>query len=165
MTKKLSIKPPGWQSEPPDALILTMPVAFFLDRAGNPSAYYVHTGNDPIPYTYNKKLFLSEYMEKFNAYFERFMRQEDVTWNFKKKTLPTQDVAWVYLVWDGKIQFRLNFVCYERNTSKEFSDDFDGRVRKFPNMNWIIMAGPAIRPPYEMPMKGFQGHRYTQKLF
>lgn len=126
-------------SEPPEAIILTMPVAFFKDR-----------GMD---------------QEVFGKYFERFMRHEDSLWNFKKTQLPTVEVAWVYLVWLGKIQFRLNFVEYQRNKSKVFTDAYDGKARSFPKMNWIILSGPAIPAPYDIPMKGFQGHRYTKKLF
>jgi len=126
-------------SAPPEAIILTMPVAFFKDR------------NMPE--------------DKFADYFERYMRHETATWNFVKKQLPTQDVAWVYLVWSGKIQFRLNLVCYERNQSKSFDDSWDGKVRHFPEKNWIILSGPAVRPPHDIYIKGFQGHRYTEKLF
>lgn len=127
------------QSQPPEAIILTMPVAFFKEREMD--------------------------QESFGKYFERFMRRPESLWNYKKKQLPTEEVAWVYLVWNGKVQFRLNFVQYERNKSKTFNDTYDGKVRKFPKMNWIILSGPAIPAPYEIPMKGFQGHRYTQKIF
>lgn len=126
-------------SEPPEAIILTMPVAFFNDRNMD--------------------------QESFGKYFERFMRHPDALWNFKKKTLPTQDVAWVYLIWSGKVQFRLNFVQYERNQTKTFTDSWDGKERHFPAMNWIILSGPAIKAPYDIPMQGFQGHRYSQKIF
>ena len=126
-------------SEPPEAIILTMPVAFFKDRDMDQDA--------------------------FGEYFERFMRSEDALWNYKKHTLPTQEIIWVYLVWNGKVQFRLNFVEYQRNKSKTFTDAYDGKAREFPKMNWIILSGPAIPAPYDIPMKGFQGHRYTKKIF
>ncbi len=126
-------------SQPPEALILTMPVAFFKDRE------------------------MTE--EQFGELFERFMQKPDSLWNFKKTQLPTQEVIWVYLIWSGKIQFRLNFVDIERNKTKVFTDSWDGKVRTFPAQNWIILSGPAVKAPYEIPMKGFQGHRYTQKIF
>src|SRR5882672_2624482 len=127
------------RSEPPDAIILTMPVAFFLDRGMT--------------------------QDQFTDLFERYMRREDALWNFRKKLLPLEEVAWVYLVWNGKVQFRLNFVCCEKDVAKTFTDSWDGRAREFPKSNWIILSGPAVKPPYEIPMKGFQGHRYTYKLF
>jgi hypothetical protein len=123
--------------EPPIGIILTMPRAFFEDRK------------------------MTE--EAFCKSFERYMQRDDALWNYKKKLLPTEDVAFVYLVWGGKVQFRCNFVCYERNVSKAFDDSWDGKTRSFPGANWIILTGPAVRPPREIPMKGFQGHRYVTK--
>jgi hypothetical protein len=93
------------------------------------------------------------------------MSKEDSIWNFRLTNLPTQEVAWVYLVFDGFIRFRVNLVMYERNVSKYFYDGPDGKERAFPKANWVILSGPAIRPPYEIPQKGFQGFRYTTKLF
>lgn len=126
-------------SEPPEAIILTMPVAFFQDRNMD--------------------------QESFGKYFQECMSDPDMLWNYKKKQLPTQEVAWVYLIWSGKVQFRLNFVQYERNVSKVFTDAWDGKPRTFPKMNWIILSGPAVPAPYEIKMQGFQGHRYCKKLF
>ena len=120
-------------------LILTMPVAFFEDRKMTP--------------------------EQFTELFERFMNEPDHFWNFKKKHLPIHEPEWVYLVWSGKVQFRMDFDRYERNTTKEFADSWDGRARIFHDKNWIIMRGPAVRAPYDIPMKGFQGHRYTEQIF
>src|SRR5579863_8756265 len=111
------------QSEPPEAIILTMPVGFFLDRAGNPSTYRVKTDTNP-GYTYNKNLFIANCMERISDLFERYMQKEDSLWNYRKTQLPTEEVAWVYLVWAGKIQFRLNFVQYERGVAKVFDDSW-----------------------------------------
>ena len=154
-------------SQPPEAIILTMPVAFFKDRMGNPYTWFCSKKRNTEKFfgMHKQSELMDMYLNEFSEYFERFMRHEDATWHFKKKQLPTQDVAWVYLVWNGKVQFRLNFVQYERNVSKSFSDAWDGKTREFPKQNWIILSGPAIPAPYDMPMKGFQGHRYTEKLF
>lgn len=123
----------------PEAIILTMPVAFFKDRN---MSYH-----------------------EFCKLFEETMSDEDSTWNFVKKNLPIHDVAFVYIVFDGFVQYRTNMVSYERNKTMEFYDAPDGKVRRFDNKNWIILSGPAIIAPYDIPMKGFQGHRYSKKLF
>lgn len=123
----------------PEGIALTLPVAFFDDRKTS------------IP--------------KFTRMFERFMMKEDSLWNFRLTNLPTKEIAWVYLVWDKHVQFRLNFVQYERNVTKVFKDAPDGRTRQFNNCNWVILCGPPVKPPYEWPQKGFQGARYTTKLF
>ncbi len=125
---------------PPDAIILTLPVAFFENRKMDPKI--------------------------FGGLFEKFLsRHDDGVWNYRKTTLPTHDVLYVYLIWDGKIQYRTNLVGYERNKSKTFIDSTDGKPRNFVNANWIILSGPAVKAPHDMPMKGFQGFRYSHKLF
>ncbi|MGI8601063.1 MAG: hypothetical protein ACR2KB_17555 [Chitinophagaceae bacterium] len=127
-------------SEPPIGILLTMPKAFFEDRK------------------------MTE--EQFKEVFERFMQMEDGIWNFRKKTLPTQDVIYCYMVFGGKVQFKVNIVGYERDVAKTFHDAADAKPRHFQKSNWIILAGPAVKPPQEIPMKGFQGFRYvTKELF
>lgn len=136
------IAPGKYSKDPshiPEAIVLTMPKAFFEDR----------------------KMTTKE----FKAMFERYMRRDDAIWNFRLTNLPTKDIAWVYLVFDGLIQYECNFVQYERNKAKEFDDAPDGKVRKFAETNWVLFTGPAIKAPYEMPQKGFQGFRYALKLF
>lgn len=123
----------------PEGIMLTLPTMFFEDRGMT--------------------------CDQFKKYFERYMKREDALWNFKLTNLPLHDIAWVYLVFDKQVQYRLNFVQYERNVSKTFKDSVDGKVRDFPNQNWVIFTGPPVKPPHEWPQKGFQGFRYTTKLF
>lgn len=126
-------------SIPPEGIALTLPVIFFEDRKMT--------------------------TDQFKKVFERHMRHEESWWNFKLTNLPTHDVAYVYLIFDKQIQYRCNLMCYERNQSKTFKDSHDGKVRDFPNQNWVLFTGPVIKPPQEWPQKGFQGFRYTTKLF
>jgi hypothetical protein len=123
----------------PDGIMLTLPTIFFEDRGMTCSQF--------------KKLF------------ERFMKDEDSIWNFKLTNLPKHDIVYVYIVFDKQVQYRCNFVMYERNKSKTFKDSVDGKIRKFSNQNWVIFTGPVVSPPHEWPQKGFQGFRYTTKLF
>ncbi len=136
------ITPQGYSKDPgirPEGIMLTLPKRFFEDR-----------GTD-IP--------------AFIEMFKRFMAKDESLWNFRLTNLPKHEIDKVYLVFDKKVQFRLNFVQYERNVSKSFKDAPDGRTRDFPNANWVIMCGPAVAPPREWPQKGFQGFRYTTYLF
>lgn len=130
-----TINPP----EPPEALLLTMPEAWFKDRN----------------MTY----------AEFCPYFEASLRHEGAYWNYRKTSLPVHEVAFVYLVFDGHVQYRTHLVGYERGVAKDFDDTPDGIVRRFAPSNWILLSGPAIAAPYGIPMRGFQGHRYTKKLF
>lgn len=123
----------------PEGIALTLPVMFFEERGWTCS--------------------------EFEKYFERFMSNDNHIWNFRLTNLPIHDVAWAYLIFDGFIQFRANVVMYERNVSKAFNDSPNGKVKEFPASNWVILSGPAIKCPYERPQRGFQGFRYTTKLF
>lgn len=125
--------------ELPEAILLTLPVAFFKDRG----------------MTYSE----------FEKYFDGVMSDPDSLWNFKLTNLPTMDVAWAYLVFDGFVQYRLNLVQYERNVSKQFNDTPDGIVRVFEACNWVILCGPPVKAPLDIPMRGFQGFRYSKQLF
>lgn len=126
----------GYSKDPsiiPDGIALTLPVQFFTDRGMT--------------------------TEQFKKYFERFMRGESSYWNFKLTNLPLHDVAYVFLIFDKHIQYRCNFMQYERNKYK------DGKVRGFPNHNWVLFTGPVIKPPHPWPQRGHQGFRYTTTLF
>ena len=132
----------GYSKDPsimPEGICLTLPKQFFDDRGWSPA--------------------------EFEKYFERFMQNEDHLWNFRLTNLPTVDVAWVYLIFENFLQFRVNVVMYERNVAKTFNDSPDGKPRVFPPSNWIILSGPAIRCPFERELRGFQGFRYCTKLF
>jgi hypothetical protein len=123
----------------PEGIMLTLPVKFFEERKMT--------------------------TEQFKKVFERIMAKEDSYWNFKLTNLPTRDVCYVYLLFDKQVQYRCNLVGYERNQSKSFKDAPDGKIRHFPNQNWVVFAGPVVKPPFEWNQKGFQGFRYTTKLF
>lgn len=132
----------GYSKDPsimPEGIMLTLPVMFFEDRKMT--------------------------TEHFKKVFERHMQGDDSWWNFKLTNLPKFDVSYVYLIFDKHVQYRCNLMNYERNVSKSFKDSADKEVRHFDNCNWVLFTGPVIKPPHEWPQKGFQGFRYTTKLF
>lgn len=127
-------------NQPPIAIILTMPKAFFADRQMS--------------------------YEDFEKEFEECLNDPQGYWNFVKHTLPLYDVPYVYLVYDGKVQYKTNCVGYERNKTKSFVDAPDKKVRRFENKNWILLSGPAIKATIDIPMQGFQGFKYLfRELF
>lgn len=136
ITSKGYSKDPSLQA---DAIVLTLPKMFFEDRKTS--------------------------IDDFKKHFERYMKREDAIWNFRLTNLPTQDILHVYLCFDGFLQYKCNFVQYERNVSKTFHDTKDKKPRSFPAANWVLLTGPVEKPPYEWPLKGFQGFRYATTLF
>lgn len=77
--------------------------------------------------------------------------------------IPEKQVEFCYLIWDGKVQYRLSIVEYQRQVSGGFADS--GVMRRFKKRNLVIMTGPVIKSPFDIPKKGFQGFRYTEFLF
>lgn len=130
----------------PEGIAVTLPKQFFDDREWG--SYDAFT-----------KMF-EEYMNDPNQ-----KEENPNLWNFRLTNLPTHDVAWVYIIYDGKFQFRTNLVQIERNVSKEWDDGPNGEVYSFPNANWLILAGPVVKAPEGWEQKGFQGFRYATFLF
>ncbi len=133
----------GYSKDPniiPEGIVITLPKIYF-EETGVGTGFFVKS-------------------------FEQYMDDEEAVWNFKLKNLPKLDVAFVYIIFDKEIQYRANLVMYERNVSKVFQDPpYFGKVREFKNKNWVLLTGPIVKPPYEIPLKGFQGFRYCTKLF
>ena len=121
--------------ESPDAIIVTLPKRFFEE--------YNH----------------ARYLEDIQR-----MNTADGTWYRAVKNLPKQDVLYVYVIIDNKVSHRTNLVEYQRNKTYTFPRP-EGGSRTFENKNWIITCGPVIMAPDDIPMKGFQGFRYSAKLF
>lgn len=127
-------------TEPPIGIIVTMPVAFFQETGWQ-----------------------SDDLLRQMMYYLNKEKNENGRWYFLKKLLPTKDFLYVYVVWDGKVQLRANLLQLERNKTHRFCDTPNGKWRTFPKKNWIVLCGPGVKAPYDIPMKGFQGFRYTTK--
>lgn len=127
------------RNSPPLGVIITMPEQFFKSRNMD--------------------------YEVFNRFFDRELSKDDGVWNYAMKNLPVLPVIYVYMVYDRKIQNRTNLVELQRGVTKEYCDATDGVIRIFPQENWLVLSGPVTWAPQEYPMQGFQGLRYTQKIF
>lgn len=76
---------------------------------------------------------------------------------------PKADVQlqYVYLCIGGKIRFRAFYAGSHGPREMQFVNHSKPMFGKA----WITIAGPVERPPHPIVMKGFQGFRYTQKIF
>lgn len=103
----------------------------------------------------------------FIRYFLKAMEEEETIWLQRCKNAPRHDVIYVYIIVCNQIKYRLNFVGYERGTTVINNGAGDGSWSSSQEISWprIQMAGPVVHAPYKMPQKGFQGFRYTTKLF
>lgn len=123
--------------EQPDAIIVTLPKRFFVE--------YDHA-------TYLKEI-------------ERMNQVETMVWYRVMKNLPkVRDFLYVYTIIENKIHHRAQFAGMLENTTMTFPRPEGGR-RTFYNANAVMLCGPIVMAPHEIVMKGFQGFRYSQKIF
>jgi hypothetical protein len=86
-------------------------------------------------------------------------------WQFYQSMacIPKYDVLHCYLLINGFVRFRLNIVVIESGGTMLFRD------RPVPQhwnaKYWMILSAPVVEPSEPMPMRGFQGFRYTDDLF
>lgn len=73
---------------------------------------------------------------------------------------PTHEIQYVYLCIGGKIRYRAYFACSYGPGEKTFDNG-----KTMAGRAWILIAGPVVRAPFKIEKKGFQGFRYTEKLF
>lgn len=122
------------QTEPPIAIIVTLPKRFFEEQ--------------------NHEAYLKELQD---------VHDYDHVWYRVCKNLPIHDVAYVYTIIDNKIHHRAQFAGVERNKDYRFTRP-DGKWREFKSANAILTCGPVVMAPEEIIMKGFQGFRYVTEL-
>lgn len=89
------------------------------------------------------------------------MAKENYTYHFRQGNQPKKDVLYIYLCIGNAIRFRINYV-----QSVGPSDClFDGHDELMSGKAWVIGTGPLVRAPHKIKKQGFQGFRYTKKIF
>lgn len=85
-------------------------------------------------------------------------------WMHKCTNLPTKDVLHVYIVINNRLYGRVPFAGYVRPDEPEIGHAADG-VEKIIDWPYLVLAGPIEKCPFKRELKGFQGFRYSTKLF
>lgn len=119
---------------------------------------------DAIPITMPAKFFTEYTLRKFIQDMKNMNTIDGFTWWRTCRNIPTTKVMYAYFVFGGKVQYRADVSSYEKNKTMDFPRP-DGDRRIFENKNWIVLCGPVIKAPYDIPMKGFRGFRYTELIF
>jgi hypothetical protein len=72
-------------------------------------------------------------------------------------------LLYCYLIYDNRIVLRVNISHYEYGGTPARIIRPNG---KWDTITWgrIVLTGPVIEAPEEIPMKGFQGFRYTNQI-
>lgn len=120
----------------PDAIIVAMPARFFQE------------------YT----------MEKFLQDIENMNTIDNFVWYRVMKNLPKIQTPYCYWIIDGKVKYRMDIAKLVRNKTYRFARP-KGGIATFENANCIELVGPVITAPYDIPMRGFQGFRYSELIF
>lgn len=116
-----------------------------------------------IAITWSKGM-IEEGFGTLKVFVEHFMREieaEDGLWYQKCKNKPKHNILYVYVIFKNRLRYRCQFVMYERGETTVY----DAYGPKQVCWGRIGMTGPVVRCSYKRVLKGFQGFRYTTKLF
>ena len=87
--------------------------------------------------------------------------QADDYWIHFCKNKPQYDAIYVYIIMLNRLAYRCQFGGWEVFDGHGFKADGSSTIMR----PGIILAGPLERCPFKRTLKGFQGFRYTTKLF
>jgi hypothetical protein len=102
-------------------------------------------------------------VKRFLQHFEEWISQgENYWWLHKCKNKPQADISYVYVIVLNRLYCRCYYGGHESRTT--IGKTADGKLK---NIDWprIVLAGPIEKPKFKRTMRGFQGFRYTTKLF
>jgi len=105
-------------------------------------------------------------LKSFLRWFNSCVETEDDHWLHKCKNAPQADIIYVYVIISNRLYGRCYFGGYSKGPVPAYTIKPDGTYEQF-MAEWphITLAGPMIRAPFKRKLSGFQGFRYTTKLF
>ena len=100
----------------------------------------------------------------FIRWFEFNMSDENGLWYHKMKNLPTRDIIYVYIIICNRVYYRVSYGGFVKAGTKAF---LTPNSKEKTEMPWtsVALAGPLVKAPRKIVRPGFQGFRYTTKLF
>jgi hypothetical protein len=164
--------------ERPEGIIITFPVQFLIDLGVTvlhrryELAYkakreyrlrnyklklWKGEGQQPVILNTKKNLIKLGYEECLRQ-LKMTAEDEELLWWHSIGNKPKIDVLYAYITMLNKIRFKATIVSWEPGGEMTFDDN-----RKRTAKHWLLLDNPVRIP--DIPFKGFQGFRYTQKLF
>jgi hypothetical protein len=95
-------------------------------------------------------------------HFLQTMQNENAYWMHKMLLWPTIEFADVYIITLNRLWGKVKFGWYEKSSTFAYLPDGSDKKVEWPRM---VLVGPFVRCPFKRELKGFQGFRYTTKLF
>lgn len=87
-------------------------------------------------------------------------RSESHYWCFNLSGKPKYKVLYFYILFQGAIRFRANIIGFSPGGQVNC---YDGSVHN--GKVWVNVGSPVIKLKDPIPMKGFQGFRYTEEIY
>lgn len=94
-------------------------------------------------------------------YFLKTMEKEDACWMHKMLLWPKSEVADVYIIILNRLWGKGKFGWLEKEATFKYSNEDPGTI-PWPR---LVIVGPFEKCPFKRTIRGFQGFRYTTKLF
>lgn len=101
-----------------------------------------------------------EFLKGWKEVFE----DENGMWKHYCKARPTKDIIYVYVIILNRLAYRCQFVQYEEAKPDEERYKANGEIQPLCKPG-ILICGPLVRCPFKRKISGFQGFRYSEKLF
>lgn len=99
-------------------------------------------------------------LEAWEKTYMAMNERENYWWVFNLPGKPKFEILYFYLLIMGSVRYRANIMGYEKEqTIKCYTGEMKhGKI-------WVQVTAPIIKAREPVPMKGFQGFRYTEFLF
>lgn len=123
-----------------------------------PEGIAVTFGKEMIKEQGGLKHFLKSFLMWMDGY------EEGDYWMHKCSNLPKMEVDHIYLIVANRLWGRVYCGGFKKNEAPRTGYDATGK-EKVIDWNYIVLSGPFERCPFKRKLKGFQGFRYTTKLF
>jgi hypothetical protein len=97
---------------------------------------------------------------------DNYEGKEPYTYWFRTSAQPKQDIPFLYLCIGNKIRYRCNLLFTKGAGEFTFPAEHGEGTTTLWGRAWLVCCGPVTiaRRPF-VERHGFQGFRYTQKLF
>lgn len=103
------------------------------------------------------------WLRNFLEAMEKSETDQDWYYWFRQGNQPVagDHLSYVYLCIGKKIRYR----CFYAGSKGAMAMQFENHSTPIFGKAWVLVAGPIMRAPMTIEKKGFQGFRYTEKLF